>query len=69
MHPRRLDLFITVVLFVTLGQWLLDMKQNEKDWFLFPKERRDEDKKEGKMGGEDKPVKSWEVDTKWAIVY
>lgn len=69
MHPRRLDLFITVVLFVTLGQWLLDMKQNEKDWFLFPKERRDEYTKEGKMGGEDKPVKSWEVDTKWVIVY
>lgn len=44
------------------------MKQNEKDWFLFPKERRREDLKE-EMGGEDKPMKSWEMDTKWIIIY
>lgn len=70
MHPRRLDLFIAIVPFFTLGQWLLDMKENEKDWFLFPKERRREEMGEKeKMGGEEKPGKFWKVDTKWVIVY
>lgn len=46
------------------------MKENEKDWFLFPKERRREEMGEKeKMGGEEKPGKFWKVDSKWVIVY
>lgn len=74
MHPRRPDLFIAIVrfffFFFPLGQWLLDMKENEEDWFLFPRKgRRKRWEKRKKMGGEDKSMKSWELDPKWVIVY
>lgn len=70
LHPRRLDLFIAIVPFLTLGQWLSDMKQKiRRDLFLFPREKgRGKIGEERKKGGEDTPLTSWKMSTKWVII-
>lgn len=70
LHLRRLDLFIAIVPFLTLGQWSSDMKEKiRRDLFLFPKEKgRGKTGEERKMGGEDTPLTSWKVNTKWVII-
>lgn len=41
-------------------------RENEKD---FSSSRKGKEVEEGETGGQGKPVESWQVGTKWVIVY